>query len=162
MMFRIIERESLFYCRVRRRAAMSITIAIVVSGLFLSSIAAIFMPPIQLTLMLTGLASNSCIDPLCVNFMQANGYYSQFAGVLSGFVFTAIILLLTISSNQIPKPITFRIALHSLFIAWFTLVDSCLLFATLAGDQTIVRASILGICADTILSFAALQVMLSI
>lgn len=141
---------------------MASTVALEASGYFHSSITSTFKFPIQLTAIFTGFNGNSCTNPLCINFMQANAYFSQFAGVLSGFVFTAMILLLTISSNQLPKPITFRIALHSLFIAWFTLVDSCLLYATLAGDQTIIRASLLSICADTILSFAALQVVLGI
>lgn len=103
---------------------------------------------------------------ICWNISQSAGYYSQFAGVLAGFVFVAITLLLTPANLEIFKDPSRKqartITLQSLFVSFFSLLISSFLFAVIAGEQTTIRAFALGGIASSLFVLSVLQVMLSI
>lgn len=87
--------------------------------------------------------------------------YSQLAAVLASFVFAAIVLALgTPPKNKSVKDISLPLA--SSFSAFLSLLVSCYLFATLSGEQTLLRAHVFGYAASFIFSLAALQLILSL
>lgn len=105
--------------------------------------------------------SPSNANILCYNIIQSATAYSQLAAILASFVFTAIILALGSppkgkTVQDISLPLTLSLG------TFISLLVSCYLFGSLAGEESKVRAFIYGYAASLVFTFAALQLLLSI
>jgi hypothetical protein len=101
------------------------------------------------------------------NVQAASGYYSQLAGVLAGFVFTAMILLL---SNP-PKvrggtagdgSAVISTPLLAFFVVLFQLIVASFSYAVVTGDSGTPRATVLGLFASCVLAIASAEMFITI
>jgi hypothetical protein len=100
-------------------------------------------------------------NKLCFNNIQSAPAYSQLAAILASFVFAAIILALgTPPKNKTVQDISLPLTLS--FGAFISLLVSCYLYATLAGEETQVVAFVFAYAPSFIFTLAALQLVLSI
>src|SRR6266571_4375522 len=100
-------------------------------------------------------------NKLCFNNIQSAPAYSQLAAILASFVFAAIILALgTPPKNKTVQDISLPLILS--FGAFISLLVSCYLYSTLAGEETQIVAFVFAYATSLIFTLAALQLILSI
>src|SRR5437016_6350238 len=100
----------------------------------ITSITLHFLSALRSDALMPGSDGSGCTVPhnfICWNIMQSIGFYSQLAGVLAGFVFVAITLLLKPDEPQILNDSSRKqartITLNSLFLTFFSLLISSFL-----------------------------------
>jgi hypothetical protein len=107
------------------------------------------------------LAYEGCKTILCFDITKASGYYSQMAGVLAGFAFAAIILL--IQSQPLGQPnqqqrANLQKVLISFITAFLGLVITTFLYAVVSGEEVMApRAMTLGFVSSIAFSIAVLD-----
>jgi len=107
------------------------------------------------------LACEGCKTILCFDITKASGYYSQMAGVLAGFAFAAIILL--IQSQPLGQPnqqqrANLQKVLISFITAFLGLVITTFLYAVVSGEEVMApRAMTLGFVSSIAFSIAVLD-----
>jgi hypothetical protein len=76
-----------------------------------------------------------CVPPrLDVEIAETAGFYSQLAGVLSGFAFAALLFLVTNGSGWAGRDIDLKLTLRLVVAVFVSLVLTSLCYAMLAGD----------------------------
>src|SRR6266487_3287149 len=108
----------------------------------------------------------SSIEPcahiiVCWNISQSASAYSSLAGVLAGFLVTAIVLSLSNPPRR-EEVKDISLPLYGAAVACLSLTLSSFLFAQLVGDETTSRAYLLGSAAFGTFALAILQLILSL
>lgn len=105
------------------------------------------------------------VDSSLLNFniQTASGFYSALCGVLAGFCFTAIILLLGDYNRRGEDSKGLEAPLLVLYVTFFALVVCSFLYGVVTGDtDSAARANLLSLLASCIFAVAALAMFLTI
>ncbi|GAA1290672.1 hypothetical protein GCM10009609_68430 [Pseudonocardia aurantiaca] len=93
------------------------------------------MAPFVIMVTSMAAAPPGCVPPrLDFEIAQTAGFYSQLAGVLSGFAFAALLFLVTSSSQWATRDDDLKLTLRLVVAVFVSLVLTSLSYAMLAGD----------------------------
>lgn len=105
--------------------------------------------------------SVKCLERHCFSLVESSGHYAQFAGVLTGLTFAALIF---VASREGPHGDKQQDGLILLIVAFFALATSTYLFAAVASEEGVAgkRVAFEAFGAALVLAIAVLHLFLGV
>jgi hypothetical protein len=105
--------------------------------------------------------STKCLERHCFSLVESSGHYAQFAGVLTGLTFAALIFVASRDASHGNRQ---QAGLILLIVAFFALATSTYLFAAVASEEGVTgkRVAFEAFCAALVLAIAILHLFLGV